>query len=380
MPTVVNERTNRVELPNYYEWSWPDHPAEMTDTDARMRCARGLTEGATPDAPLKETDLAKAYGKLLADEEARIQRRTHTGDNLPRDKHGALLEVKQQMAAEIAERRNALKPGAYETAPVFASREPGPLPNRYGAIDGRELATWLPSEERPDRAIKAVRYNDAAQNSLSATHIASCVGENLEDNGKIWREAIKRGREVNGLPSALLTAAERAPDNVHVERSKDTREYSISIERNQVTVNAPLPKGNHRADACEELYAKARGTIAAAYGEPQNETEHATRSQRASSPAAEPTARDSAGRRPSPNGCAPRASSCSASHHASRSCATMSTRSSTSSTRRGRDARWRDPPNTSKRRRKRTSSTTGGRPTPNGSSNGATNRTNARAE
>ena len=275
MPTVVNERTNRVELPNYYEWSWPDHPAEMTDTDARIRCARGLTEGATPDAPLKETDLAKAYGKLLADEEARIQRRTHTGDNLPRDKHGALLEVKQQMAAEIAERRNALKPGAYETAPVFASREPGPLPNRYGAVDGRELATWLPSEERPDRAIKAVRYNDAAQSSLSATHIASCVGENLEDNGKIWREAIKRGREVNGLPSALLTAAGRAPDNVHVERSKDTREYSISIERNQVTVNAPLPKGNHRADACEELYAKARGTIAAAYGEPQNETEHA---------------------------------------------------------------------------------------------------------
>ena len=73
----------------------------------------------------------------------------------------------------------------------------------------------------------------------------------------------------------MLTAAERAPDNVHVERSAGTREYSISTERNQVTVNAPLPKGNRRADACEELYAKARGTIAAAYGEPQNDTEHA---------------------------------------------------------------------------------------------------------
>ena len=59
-----------------------------------------------------------------------------------------------------------------------------------------------------------------------------------------------------------------------VERSRGNQEYSISVEKDQVTVNAPLPKGNRRADSAEELYAKARGTIAAAYGEPQNETEH----------------------------------------------------------------------------------------------------------
>ena len=73
----------------------------------------------------------------------------------------------------------------------------------------------------------------------------------------------------------MHVAAERAPANVQIERSDGTREYSISVDKDDVTVNAPLPKGNRRADACGELYAKARGTIAAAYGEPRDETEQA---------------------------------------------------------------------------------------------------------
>ncbi len=42
------------------------------------------------------------------------------------------------MAAEIAERRNGLEPGVYATAPIGATREPGPVPNQYGALDGRQ--------------------------------------------------------------------------------------------------------------------------------------------------------------------------------------------------------------------------------------------------
>ena len=187
MPPVVNEQTNSVELPSYLEWSWPDHPESMSDTDARMRCARGLAERPTPDAPLQGTELAVAYGELLAEGKARIQQATYTGDNLPRDTYGGLLEVKQQMAADIAERRNGLGPGVYDTSPVYASREPGPLPNRYGAVDHAQLATWLPSEERPDIAIKAVRHHDAARTSLNASNIASCVGHDLNDNGDAWR-------------------------------------------------------------------------------------------------------------------------------------------------------------------------------------------------
>ena len=279
MPAVVNEQTNSVELPSYYEWSWPDHPQSMTDTDARMRCARGLTEGPAPDAPLNDTDLAVAYGKLLAEGKSRLQQATYTGDNLPRDTHGSLLEVKQQMAAEVAERRNGLLPGVYDTTPTFASRKPEPVPNRYGAVDGIKLATWMPSEEKPGTAIKAVRSYEAARSSLNATNIASCVGQNLNDKGGAWRAAIDRGRGVTGLPSTLKTAADRAPSNVHVKRSagadKHTHKYSVRTEGDQVTVNAPPSPGNSESDICEELYAKTRGTIAAAYGEPHNETEHA---------------------------------------------------------------------------------------------------------
>ena len=275
MPAVVNQQTDRVELPSQYEWSWPDHPAGMSDSDARMRYPRGMREGSAVDAPLKDTDLAVGYGELLADGAARIQQKTYTGDNLPRDSFGSLLEVRQQMAAEIAERRNGLEPGAYTTDRTQGMREPGPIRSRYGATDGRQLATWVPSSEKPDRAIKAIRDNDAATNSRDAGDIASCIGKNLDDDGEMWRHAIKVGRSVTGLASALETAAQRAPENVKVDRSKGNREYSISVEKGQVTVNAPLPKGNRRADTAEELYAKARGTIAAAYGEPQNETEHA---------------------------------------------------------------------------------------------------------
>ena len=102
-----------------------------------------------------------------------------------------------------------------------------------------------------------------------------CVGKNLNDNDGTWREAIERGRRVSGLPSALKRAADRAPSTIQVERNAGTQKYSISTHGDRVTVNGPAPKGNHRADACEELYAKARGTVAAAYGEPHNETEHA---------------------------------------------------------------------------------------------------------
>ena len=99
----------------------------MSDSEARMRYPRGMREGTAVDAPLKDTHLAVGYGELLADGAARIQQKTYTGDNLPRDSFGSLLEVTQQMAAEIAERRNGLDPGAYTTDRTQGMREPGPI-------------------------------------------------------------------------------------------------------------------------------------------------------------------------------------------------------------------------------------------------------------
>ena len=169
---AVNEQTDRVELPSSYEWSWPAHPTGMGNAEARMRYPRLLREYPTAETPIKDADLASAYGRLLTDGKARIQENRETGDNLPRDTGGHLLEIRQQMAAEIAEVRNGLEPGVYATQPLDATREPGPVPNHYGALDGRRLATWLPSEDRPETAIKTIRHNDAAQTSLAASKIA----------------------------------------------------------------------------------------------------------------------------------------------------------------------------------------------------------------
>ena len=65
MPAVVNEVTNSVELPAFYEWSWPDHPDDMNDSDARMRAGRRLPEHLTTRTRLEDAELAVAYGELL---------------------------------------------------------------------------------------------------------------------------------------------------------------------------------------------------------------------------------------------------------------------------------------------------------------------------
>ena len=210
MAIVVNERADPVEVPRYYEWSWPDHPREMNGSEARVRTPRGGQSDGGVDAPLTQTELAEAYGKLLAKGGGRIQQRTLTGDNLPRDTWGSLLEVKQQMAAEIAERRNNLEPGVYATQPIGEIHEPEAIPNEYGAVDGRQLATLVPSQQSADRAIRAIRHNDAAKTSYYADNISSCIGIDLYDGGQTWREAIDRGRRISGSLSAVDAVAKVA--------------------------------------------------------------------------------------------------------------------------------------------------------------------------
>ena len=275
MPTVVNERANRVELPAYYEWSWPDHPADMSDSDARMRRPRNLSEHGTAHTPLDDADLAVAYGELLADGKAEVQHTRSSGDNLPRETHGMLLEVKQQMAIEIAEAHNRLDVGVYTTAPRGEIDEPGPVPERWGAVDEHELATWVPSETTPKTAIKVTRLNDAARTSVHTRGIASWTGIDTDDGGAAWQAAIDRGRSIEGAPNAPDTATARAPKTVHTESESGARDFSIRISKGQVTASGPMRTSDEAGAACDELYAHVRGTLAAAYGEPQNESEHA---------------------------------------------------------------------------------------------------------
>ena len=136
MPAVVDQRRQRVELPSHYEWSWPDHPKDMTDADARMRVGRHMSETIAEKTKIPRDDVAVAYGRLLAEGKARIQETTSTGDNLPRTMHGSQLEVDQQMAIDVAERRAGLDAGAYTTTEERPMRESGPVPNEYGKREG----------------------------------------------------------------------------------------------------------------------------------------------------------------------------------------------------------------------------------------------------
>ena len=197
MPAVVNKTTNRVELPSAYEWSWPDHPDEMNDSDARMRAGRTLPEHLTTQTRLEDADLAVAYGKLLKEGKAGIQQTLESGDGLPRETNGLLLKVKQQMAIELAEARNGMEVGVYATSPVEDMEESGPVPERWGATDEHFLATWVPSEKNPDSTVEVIRHNDAARTSLHTRGIASCIGTEIDTT-----TAPRGGRQSNAAAAS----------------------------------------------------------------------------------------------------------------------------------------------------------------------------------
>ena len=70
-------------------------------------------------------------------------------------------------------------------------------------------------------------------------------------------------------------ATARAPKTVHTESESGARDFSIRISKGQVTASGPMRTSDEAGAACDELYAHVRGTLAASYGEPQNESDHA---------------------------------------------------------------------------------------------------------
>ena len=303
MPAVVNKVTNRVELPSSYEWSWPDHPDEMNDSDARMRAGRTLPEHLTTQTRLEDADLAVAYGKLLEEGKAGIQQTLESGDSLPRETDGLLLKIKQQMAIELAEARNGMEVGVYATSPVGDMEEAGPVPERWGATDEHFLATWVPSEKNPDSAVEVIRHNDAARTSLHTRGIASCIGTEIDDYGAAWRAAIERGRSIEAPPHAPDMATARAPERVQTAVVPEASGFSISIEKRTVIASGPIRTDSEAGKSCDQLYAHVRGTLAAAYGDPSaRPSTRWTRSRQASSRAAARTGVVSGGRHPNRNG------------------------------------------------------------------------------
>ena len=368
MPAVVNDRTNSIDLPAFYEWSWPDHPEGMSDADARMRVPRHLSETGAARTTLSHEDLAHAYGSLLEDGGARIQQPRTRGDNLPRETYGSLLGVEQQMAMEIAENANrSTMPGVYATAPLGQMREPGPVEERWGAMDWRKLAAWAPSAEKRDEAVQVIRHDEAALSSLPyASDIASCVGMDLDDSGQAWRSAIMAGRllasEADALDAAIRAGAGqdargRRPGGARLldSRGQERRSHRAGADRGgHQPAHGRQPPVRACARHAGRRLRRAAERGRARDGRAGREHRRQPRHQRL-------RPRLGAARARAP---APPASSCSATPSGSRRYASTSRRSNACSTRRGRDARSSARPSARRARSRATSSARTGRSTP----------------
>ena len=281
MPSVVDRDANERTHLDSYEWSWPDHPQEMSHGEARMRIQREepAVGPHTEHDRLDEDALAVEYGKLLEEGRAGIQQRTHTGDDLPRHVDGSLLGIKQQLAADVTEMRNGWMPEVYDTNRAVA-KDPGPaLERRWGATNENAMSAWLPQTGNPhdgDNAVVAARAVAGATDSEAAKHIAWCANRELNDDGATWREAVVRGRQIEGDPDDLRKCAERMPRELEIVVDDQRGDYKTeAYGPNWIVLHVPRPQGDEVQKARAELYAVARGTLATEYGPPLGDDEKA---------------------------------------------------------------------------------------------------------
>ena len=282
MPIVVNRRHDQIAIRTSFEWSWPDHPEEMTDTEARIRVGRAAVEisPASQYARIGEDELATAYGKLLEQGEARIQQITTHGDNLPRRPSGALLGIKHEMATDVSEHAHGWPPEVYDTGRDIVKHIESPVPEAWGTTNREETATWVPRSDRVEdktiAALLASRAVSGATDSRGAEDIAWCVNLPLNDDGAIWRDAVARGRNTRGAHSALDICSGRAPEELEIRSDVYTRGYSVEeVTKTKVILNAPVRNGPPEQEAADRLYAVARGSLCTAYGPPLTDDEKA---------------------------------------------------------------------------------------------------------
>ena len=265
-----------------HEWSWPDHPAGMSHAEARIRVPRfgGVPQTAERSLrELRETDLAVACGRLLQRGDSGLQQTTVSGDVLPRHTTGRPLSVRQQLAADLAERNAGWDPEVYDLGRAVVSDHGTPPPQRWGATNAQALATWVPAPGPPAdaRAVLASRAVAGAGDSRAAVRIASCAGQDLDDDGSAWRAAVARGRALEGDPEALERCSRRAAGTVLDVRfdPEATRFDAVADGPDRIVLTAPLPPGAGGPSPADELYAAARGTLAVEFGPPLTDGERA---------------------------------------------------------------------------------------------------------
>ena len=120
------------------------------------------------------------------------------------------------------------------------------------------------------------RALDGANDSRGASDVAWCANLNLDDDGAVWREAVNRGRTVEGNVEDLRKCAERHPRELEIERDELRTEYEAeSYGPSWVVLHVPDRGGDDVAHARDELYATARGSLCTAFGPPLSNDEKA---------------------------------------------------------------------------------------------------------
>ncbi|MDE2906569.1 MAG: hypothetical protein OXQ28_10855 [Acidobacteriota bacterium] len=281
MPIVVNRKTNALEIRGACEWSWPDHPHEMSDAEARIRVHRAepVPGPETDHRRSDEAGLAVAYGKLLESGEARIQQTAERGDTLPRNVGGHLVGIKQEIATDVAETRNNWPAEVYDTGREVVKYPGLTPPDVWGEPNLASLSTWVPFTDRrgeEHQAIVAARALSGANNSRAANDVSWCANLNLDDEGEIWREAISRGRAVEGNADDLRECAERSPRELEIAKEPDRTDYEAeAYGPNWIVLHVPDRGGDDIARTRDELYATARGSLCTEFGPPLSDDEKA---------------------------------------------------------------------------------------------------------
>ena len=259
-----------------YLWSWPDHPQEMTDTDARMRVHRlapVITENEVPD--VKRAELIQEWGTNLRAGLTGCQRRAHEGDMLPRDLHGYPLDVHDQLAADLAEGRDG-KPGTYTRAGSADPARTGPVdgdPTKWG-VTGRDGDTII-MPVGPEGGGVAKQVDGSTGSRHTAENTASRGTREDPSSPETLSFLIAEGRHKRGMSEDLKKAAARIPEitlttnrdgSVTFAVNTDDGKYQRRLRLEHYDV---LPEDTAKL----RLYGAARADIAKNYGSPKNKEE-----------------------------------------------------------------------------------------------------------
>ncbi len=151
-------------------------------------------------------------------------------------------------------------------------------PADWGAPNRNHMSAWLPRDDSRDNAGSAVvasRALEGATSSMAAGDIAWCKNLRLDDGGAIWREAVARGRAVEGNPDDLRKCAGRIGTSLEISPEENRTAFETEQYGPVIDLYVPQPQGTDAEQAREELYAAARGTLCTEYGPPLSDDEKA---------------------------------------------------------------------------------------------------------